>query len=191
MTLEYVQHSQHSSFVLVVSLIHTYYPTLLQPYPITPTLLYTYNPTCCPLLFAKKMKDRLCFLYVQHSSFVLVVWLIHSYNPSTLPYNPYPTLHLQTYNPYMLHTTFCHENEKWMVLMVRIVSVIHSCVWYDSFTCVIWPIHVCDAWLLHRCEMTHVCVWYDVRWHFHVCDIAHSHVCYDSLFFLDEYQFSV
>jgi len=29
----------------------------------------------------------------------------------------------------------------------------HPCVWYDSFICVIWLIHVCD--------MTHSYVWYD------------------------------
>jgi len=42
----------------------------------------------------------------------------------------------------------------------------HLYVWHNSFTCVIWLIHMCD--------ITHSHVWHDSF--IYVCDIAHSHV---------------
>ena len=35
----------------------------------------------------------------------------------------------------------------------------HSYVWYDSFICVTWLIHM--TWLIYMCDMTHLYVWHD------------------------------
>jgi len=58
-------------------------------------------------------------------------------------------------------------------------QVEHIWIWkcvYDAFTCVTWPIRMCN--------MTHSHVWYEsftcVTWLIHMCDTTHSHVRHDS-----------
>jgi len=73
-----------------------------------------------------------------------------------------------------------------------------SYVWYDSFICVTWLIHMCDmthsyvchdsficvTWLIHMCDMTQSYVWHDsficVTWLIHICDRTRSYVWHDS-----------
>jgi len=86
----------------------------------------------------------------------------------------------------------------------------HAYVWYGTFTCVIWHIHMCDmthpyvwhvsfiyaarvvdwiqipveTWLVHMCDMTHSYVWHDsficATWRIHMCNMTHSYVWHDS-----------
>ena len=53
----------------------------------------------------------------------------------------------------------------------------------DSFTCVIWLIHMCVPWRIHTCDMTHSYVWQTLftraPWRIHMCDMTHSYVCCD------------
>jgi len=64
----------------------------------------------------------------------------------------------------------------------------HWYVWYDSFTCMTWPIHmrdmthsyawhdsfICVTWLIQTCDMTHSYVWHKSFMN------AHSYVWHDS-----------
>ena len=78
----------------------------------------------------------------------------------------------------------------------------HSYVWYDSFTCVTWLIHMwdmtdsyawhdlfmCVTWLIYLFDMTHSYTWHDlfisVTWLIHTCDMTHSYVWHDSFIYI-------
>ena len=84
----------------------------------------------------------------------------------------------------------------------------HSYVWYDSFTCVTWLIHIHDVthsyvWheLIHMCDMnsficltwTHSYVWHDsfkcVTWLNHMFDMPHSYVWHELIYMCDMNSF--
>jgi len=67
--------------------------------------------------------------------------------------------------------------EMWHTYMC---AMTHTCVWHDSFICVLW--------LIHMCAMTYSYVWQDswicVPWLIHMCAMNHAYVCHDSCIFV-------
>jgi len=77
--------------------------------------------------------------------------------------------------------------------LIHMCDMTHSYVWHDSFMCVTWLIHMCD--MTHSlCDMTHSCVWHDsficVTWLIHMCDMTHSYVRHDSFTYARLYSFT-
>jgi len=104
---------------------------------------------------------------------ICVTWLTHMCDPrcQQVPTTPPPThtrthtlAHTQTHTN--THTkTHTHTSDQ---------THLHVC--HDSFTCVMWLIHMCD--------MTHSHVWHIsiscVSWLLYMCVMTPLHVCHDS-----------
>ena len=83
---------------------------------------------------------------------------------------------LQKRPTYICVTPQTHVNE-WGELWSWVTAHIamghpFSHVWHDSFTCVIWFIHICDKSHSHVWQDSFTCV----TWLIHMCDMTPSHV---------------
>ena len=118
-------------------------------------------------------------------SCICVTWLIHTWD--------------------MTHSCVWHDShrisskEPWFAnfVMMYLCEITYLYLRHDSFTCVIWCMHLCDmpstpsseprcacSMIMQLCDMTYSYVWHDsficVTRLFHMCDMTHSYVWHDS-----------
>ena len=107
--------------------------------------------------------------YVWHDSFICVTWLIHMFDMTQL-YVWHDSFICVTWLIYMCDMTNSYVNALTTYCNTLQHSPSHGeqdyrvnstapCMWYDSFICLIWLIHMCD--MTNSYDMTHLYVWHD------------------------------
>jgi len=90
-------------------------------------------------------------------------------------------IHTTNYSMSIHHATKCVYESQNMYLSQELCLSVHriwlsTYVWYDSFICMTWFIHVCNMTRLYVWHASFICV----TWLVHMCNMTHSYVRHDS-----------